>query len=97
MQTALGTDFGLKNFPGLADTGLFRIDSVGPTNLTFNYADAGEGAGARPESGGHASQAASGALARSEERARIRSPSPSRSTPKPPSATSRCPLRMSRF
>lgn len=45
MQTALGTDFGLKDFPGLADTGLFRIHSTGPSGAVFNYADASEIAG----------------------------------------------------
>jgi hypothetical protein len=45
LETALGTDFGLKALPGFAETGLFRIHSTGPLGLTFNYADAAEGAG----------------------------------------------------
>ncbi|MHC4442096.1 MAG: heparinase II/III domain-containing protein [Planctomycetota bacterium] len=45
MHTALGTDFGLHQSPGLAETGLFRIHCIGPTNLTFNYADASTKAG----------------------------------------------------
>ncbi len=45
LQTALGTDLGLKSMAGFAETGLFRIHSTGPLGLTFNYADAGEGAG----------------------------------------------------
>ncbi len=45
MNTALGTDFGLKSSPGFTDTGLFRIQFIGPLGLTFNYADAGAGAG----------------------------------------------------
>jgi hypothetical protein len=49
MQTALGTDFGLAKSPGLAETGLFRIYSIGPTGLTFNYADAGPTAGNAPQ------------------------------------------------
>ena len=49
MQTALKTDFGLAKCPGLAETGLFRIHSIGPTGLTFNYADAGAGAGNAPQ------------------------------------------------
>ncbi len=48
MRTALGTDFGLSKSPGLAETGLFRIHSIGPIGLTFNYADAGAGAGNAP-------------------------------------------------
>lgn len=49
MQTALGTDFGLSKSPGLAETGLFRIHSVGPTHLMFNFADGGAGVGNAPE------------------------------------------------
>lgn len=45
MQTALGTDFGLSTMPGMAETGLFRIHSIGPSGRLFNYADAGEGPG----------------------------------------------------
>jgi len=48
MDTALGTDFGLSDAPGLNDAGLFRIQSVGPTGLFFNFADAGEKAGDEP-------------------------------------------------
>jgi heparinase II/III-like protein/uncharacterized protein DUF4962 len=49
LQTALGTDFGLKKMPGFAQCGDYRVLSVGPTNLTFNYADAGAGAGRDPQ------------------------------------------------
>lgn len=49
MDSALGTDFGLSRMPGLAETGLFRIYSAGPTWLTFNYADANESAGSTPQ------------------------------------------------
>lgn len=49
LQTALGTDFGLSGMPGMAETGLFRMHSIGPTRLTFNYADASAGAGGAPE------------------------------------------------
>lgn len=45
LLTALGTDFGLKDTPGYAETGLFRIHSIGPTKRAFNFADAGEGVG----------------------------------------------------
>ncbi len=45
LKTALGTDFGLKETPGFAETGLFRIHFTGPAGRTFNYADAGEKAG----------------------------------------------------
>ena len=46
LETALGTDFGLKKLPGFAETGFFRIHFTGPTGLSFNYADAHESAGA---------------------------------------------------
>ncbi len=49
LNTALGRDSGLAASPGLADTGLFRIHCTGPTGLTFNYADAGPGAGDAPQ------------------------------------------------
>ncbi len=42
LQSALGTDFGLSNLPGLAQTGVFRLQSAGPTGLLFNFADAHE-------------------------------------------------------
>ena len=45
LQTALGTDFGLTKLPGFDRTGDFRIHSIGPLGKTFNFADAGDGAG----------------------------------------------------
>ncbi|MEK7398119.1 MAG: heparinase II/III family protein, partial [Candidatus Poribacteria bacterium] len=45
LKTALGDDFGLSKMQGFPETGLFRIHFVSPTNLTFNFADAGAGAG----------------------------------------------------
>jgi hypothetical protein len=39
MRTALGTDFGLSDRQGLAQTGWYGICEVGPTGLLFNYAD----------------------------------------------------------
>jgi hypothetical protein len=49
LNTALGTDFGLSDIPGFADAGLFRIYFSGPIGKTFNFADAGEGAGSAPQ------------------------------------------------
>jgi hypothetical protein len=49
LESALGTDFGLKEMPGFAQTGDFRVHSVGPLGRTFNYADAAEGAGTAPQ------------------------------------------------
>jgi hypothetical protein len=40
LQTALGTDFDLTSAPGLDKAGHFPIHATGPTNLSFNYADA---------------------------------------------------------
>jgi hypothetical protein len=46
LQTALATDFGFKQkTEGLPDTGRFRIYSIGPLNLQFNYSDARENIG----------------------------------------------------
>ncbi len=45
LESALGTDFGLARLPGFSDAGFFRIHSVGPSRLTFNFADAGADAG----------------------------------------------------
>lgn len=42
LDSALGTDYGLSQFPGFADTGLFPISLTGPLGRTFNYADGGE-------------------------------------------------------
>jgi hypothetical protein len=41
LRTALGSDFGLAETPGLDRTGRFRIQTIGPTGLYFNYADCG--------------------------------------------------------
>jgi len=49
LQTALGTDFGLRNMPGFSDTGLFPIYISGPLGRTFNYADASEGSIRAPQ------------------------------------------------
>ena len=48
LDTALGTDFGLSRAKGFNRTGGFRIQFVGPTGRTFNYADAHDGAGNDP-------------------------------------------------
>ncbi|WP_250125033.1 heparinase II/III family protein [Chroococcidiopsis sp. CCMEE 29] len=39
IQLALGTDFSLTKMPGFADTGLFRMHTIGPLGQTFNYSD----------------------------------------------------------
>ncbi len=41
LSTALGNDFGLSKAPGLDVTGNYRMHTLGPTGLYFNYADAG--------------------------------------------------------
>jgi len=48
LQSALGTMAGLEKAPGLAEAGTFRIYFVGPTNRTFNFADARDSAGSHP-------------------------------------------------
>ena len=49
LQTALGTDGGLSKTPGFDKAGDFRFYFVGPTDLTFNYADASDKAGSPAE------------------------------------------------
>ncbi len=41
LSTALGTDLGISKSPGLEVTGNYRMHTLGPNNLYFNYADAG--------------------------------------------------------
>jgi len=48
LKSALGTDFGLSQKSGLAETGLFRLQTTGPTGLFFNFADSEEQAGDEP-------------------------------------------------
>lgn len=43
LETALGSEFGLAEYPGFDRTGLFRLYFVGPTRRPFNYADGGDG------------------------------------------------------
>ncbi len=43
LETAVGTDLGLSQMPGFAETGLFPIYITGPTGRTFNFADGGDG------------------------------------------------------
>jgi heparinase II/III-like protein len=45
LKTALGTDFGFTKLPGFSEAGLFRLHTIGPLGLTFNYADAHPPAG----------------------------------------------------
>lgn len=40
LQSALNTDFGLSHMPGFSTAGLFPIYAAGPTDLSFNFADA---------------------------------------------------------
>ena len=49
LETALGTDFGLAETPGIAESGTFPIYLTGPTNFNFNFADSGKGAVRAPE------------------------------------------------
>ena len=42
LETALGTDFGLSDLPGMAEAGWFRMHGAGPAGLVFNFADAAE-------------------------------------------------------
>ena len=48
LQSALGSMQGLDRAPGLDQAGTFRVYFIGPTNRTFNFADARDGAGSHP-------------------------------------------------
>ena len=48
LQSALGTMADLEKSPGLSEAGMFRIYFSGPLGRTFNFADAGDGAGRAP-------------------------------------------------
>ncbi|GAB4131067.1 heparinase II/III domain-containing protein [Thermopirellula anaerolimosa] len=48
LETALGTDFGLGNSPGFSVTGDFWMHVIGPTKLSFNFADGGSRVGSAP-------------------------------------------------
>lgn len=41
-ESAFGTDFGIFDYPGFKESALFRVLSVGPTGLVYNFADSGE-------------------------------------------------------
>lgn len=43
LEGALGSDFGLSGIAGLSQTGRYPPYMVGPTRLSFNFADAGSG------------------------------------------------------
>lgn len=42
LESVLGTDFGLSQCPGFAETGLFPLYITGNTDMAFNFADARE-------------------------------------------------------
>lgn len=42
LATALGTDLGLGDSPGVSKTGLFRLHAAGPSGKLFNFADGEE-------------------------------------------------------
>lgn len=48
LETALGSDFGLSELPGMAEAGWFRMHGAGPTGRYFNFADAAEGSAFDP-------------------------------------------------
>jgi hypothetical protein len=43
LESALGDDLGLSDAPGFMPTGQYPLQTVGPTGLSFNYADGGAG------------------------------------------------------
>jgi hypothetical protein len=49
LQSSLDMDFNLTAMQGFAETGNFRIATIGPTGLFFNYADSSANANTAPE------------------------------------------------
>ena len=45
LESAFGTDFGIFDYPGFKESAVFRILSVAPSGLVYNFADCGERAG----------------------------------------------------
>lgn len=48
LESALGSAFGLDRAPGFDQTGAYLALTTGPSGLTFNYADGGQGRGVEP-------------------------------------------------
>ncbi len=43
LEWVLGSDFGISGTPGVSESGLAAVESTGPSNIIFNFADAGAG------------------------------------------------------
>jgi hypothetical protein len=48
LESALGTDFGLSRLQGFSAAGDFFMHCIGPTRLSFNFADASDSPGGAP-------------------------------------------------
>lgn len=48
LQSALGTTYGLTEYPGLAKTAWFPLLTTGPTGLYLNFADSGQNSRRKP-------------------------------------------------
>ncbi|NND06491.1 MAG: hypothetical protein HKN87_08925 [Saprospiraceae bacterium] len=44
-ESAFGTDFGMLEYPAFKESAVFRVLSVGPSGLVYNFADCGERSG----------------------------------------------------
>jgi hypothetical protein len=44
-ESAFGTDFGVWDYPGFKESAVFRLLSVAPSGLVYNFADCGERSG----------------------------------------------------
>ena len=49
LETSYGTDFGLSDLPGFAQTGEYAVHMTGPLGRSFNFADSGDGTVKGPE------------------------------------------------
>ncbi len=42
LESAFGTDFGIENYPAFKESAVFRVLSIAPTGMYYNYADCGD-------------------------------------------------------
>ena len=42
LETSLGSDFGIKNYPGFANSAIFKVMCSSPSGLYYNFSDCGD-------------------------------------------------------
>jgi hypothetical protein len=76
MESALGTDFGLSEIPGVDKAGVYAVHIVGPSGLAFNYADGSASWGGSPDLWWLARRFDQPLLARAQEKYATKKPMP---------------------